>query len=245
MSILVVGAGAVGGYLGAQLLAAQRNVTFLVHPGRWARLNAEGLRIRRGNGVEAIPVDAVTVSELRGHYDLVVLAVRSNAVPSAIDDIAGVITSGTRIIPVVNGVRHLWLLTAAFGQELVFAAEAKLATSMLSDNTIEEVVPGIQFELGQIDGGRSPALSHTVTELDVANIAVTIRDDPVAAMWEKFAFITAAAVLTCSSATTSAPWHEHRADPNSRALLLPKSPQWPPPRGTGRHRQRGPSWRRS
>jgi 2-dehydropantoate 2-reductase len=197
MSILVVGAGAVGGYLGAQLLAAQRNVTFLVHPGRWARLNAEGLRIRRGNGVEAIPVDAVTVSELRGHYDLVVLAVRSNAVPSAIDDIAGVITSGTRIIPVVNGVRHLWLLTAAFGQELVFAAEAKLATSMLSDNTIEEVVPGIQFELGQIDGGRSPALSHTVTELDVANIAVTIRDDPVAAMWEKFAFITAAAVLTC------------------------------------------------
>jgi 2-dehydropantoate 2-reductase len=40
-------------------------------------------------------------------------------------------------------------------------------------------------------------LSHTVAELDVANITVTIRDDPVAAMWEKFAFITAAAVLTC------------------------------------------------
>jgi 2-dehydropantoate 2-reductase len=197
MSILIVGAGAVGGYLGAQLLAAERNVTFLVHPGRRARLNAEGLRIRRSNGVETIPVDAVTVSELRGHYDLVVLAVRSNAVPSAIDAIAGAITSGTRIVPVVNGVRHLWLLTAAFGQELVFAAEAKLATSMLSDNTIEEVAPGIQVEIGQLDGGRSPALSHTVAELDVANIAVTIRDDPVAAMWEKFAFITAAAVLTC------------------------------------------------
>lgn len=137
-----------------------------------ARLDAEGLRIRRGNGVEAIPVDAVTASELRGNYDVVVLAVRSNAVPSAIDDIAGAITPGTRIVPVVNGVRHLWLLTAAFGQELVFAAQAKLTTPMLSDNIIDEVAPGIHVEIGQLDGGRSQALSHTVAELDVQNIAV-------------------------------------------------------------------------
>ena len=197
VSILIVGAGAVGGYLGAQLLAADRNVTFLVHPARRARLTAEGLRIRRSSGVEAISVDAVTVSELRGGYDVVVLAVRSSAVPSAISDIAGAITSGTRIVPVVNGIRHLGLLTAAFGQDLVFGAQAKLATSMLSDNTIEEVAPGIQVEIGQLDGGRSQSLSHTAAELDVPNIAVTIRNDPVAAMWEKFAFITATAVLTC------------------------------------------------
>ena len=88
------------------------------------------------------------------------------------DDIAYAITPGTRIVLVVNGVRHLWLLTAAFGQELVFAAQAKLTTPMLSDNTIEEVAPGIQVEIGQLDGGRSQALSHTVAELDVQNIAV-------------------------------------------------------------------------
>lgn len=197
MSILIVGAGAVGGYLGAQLLAAERNVTFLVHPARLARLTAEGLRIRRSNGVEAIPVDAMTVSELRGSYDVVVLSVRSSAVPSAINDIAGAITSGTRIIPVVNGnsapVATHRRLRAGPG----VWCRCKLATSMLSDNTIEEVAPGIQVEIGQLDGGRSAALSHTVAELDVQNITVTIRDDPVAAMWEKFAFITAAAVLTC------------------------------------------------
>lgn len=197
MSVLIVGAGAVGGYLGAQLLAAERDVTFLVHPARLARLTAEGLRIRRGNDIEAIPVKAVTVSELSGSYDLVVLAVRSSAVPSAINDIARVITSDTRIIPVVNGIRHLRLLTAAFGQDLVFGANAKLATSMLSDNTIEEVVPGVQIEIGQLDGGRSQALSRTVAELDVQNITMAIRNDAVAAMWEKFAFITATAVLTC------------------------------------------------
>jgi 2-dehydropantoate 2-reductase len=197
VSILIVGAGAVGGYLGAELLAGGRNVTFLVHPARLARLSAEGLRIRRSNGVEAITVNAVTVSELRGHYDIVVLAVRSNAVPSAINDVAGTTTPNTRIISVVNGIRHLSLLTDAFGRDVVFGADAKLATSMLPDNTIQEIAPGIQVEIGQLDGDRSEALSRTATELDVDNIAVTIRDDVVAAMWEKFAFITATAVLTC------------------------------------------------
>jgi 2-dehydropantoate 2-reductase len=57
--------------------------------------------------------------------------------------------------------------------------------------------PGIQFEIGQLDGGGSHALSRTVDELQVDNIAVTIRNDALAAMWEKFAFITSTAALTC------------------------------------------------
>jgi 2-dehydropantoate 2-reductase len=197
MSTLIVGAGAVGGYLGSLLISAGHDVTFLVRPARLERLTTDGLRIRRSNGVDAVPAHAVTTSGLRGPYDVVVLAVRSNMVASAIDDLTGTITPDTRIVPVVNGIRHLSLLTDAFGQDVVLGATARLATSMLPDGTIEEVVPGIQFEIGQLDGGRSHALSRTVDELDVDSIAVTIRNDAVAAMWEKFAFITSTAALTC------------------------------------------------
>ena len=197
MSTLIFGAGAVGGYLGSLLLAAGRDVTFLVRPARLERLTTDGLRIRRSNGVDAIPVHAVTASGLRGPYDVVVLAVRSNMVASTIDDLTDAITPDTRIVPVVNGIRHLSLLTEAFGQDVVLGATARLATSMLPDGTIEEVDPGIQFEIGQLDGGRSHALSRTVDELEADNIAVTIRNDAVAAMWEKFAFITSTAALTC------------------------------------------------
>ena len=197
MSTLIVGAGAVGGYLGSQLLAAGRDVTFLVRPARLARLTTDGLRIRRSNGVDAIRIHAVTAAGLRGPYDVVVIAVRSNMVASAIDDLTGAITPDTRIIPVVNGIRHLSLLTDAFGQDVVLGATAKLATSMGPDGTIEEVAPGIQFEIGQLDGGRSHSLSRTVDELEVDNIVVTIRSDAAAAMWEKFAFITSTAALTC------------------------------------------------
>jgi 2-dehydropantoate 2-reductase len=82
MGILIVGAGAAGGYLGAQLVDAGRDVTFLVHPGARARL-ASGLRIRRGADVVTIPVNAVTAEDVDTGHDVVVVAVRTDAVESA------------------------------------------------------------------------------------------------------------------------------------------------------------------
>jgi 2-dehydropantoate 2-reductase len=87
MSTLIVGAGAVGGYLGSLLISAGCDVTFLVRPARLERRSTDGLRIRRSNGIDAVPAHAVTASGLRGPYDVVVLAVRSNMVASVIDDL--------------------------------------------------------------------------------------------------------------------------------------------------------------
>src|SRR5579862_8958536 len=50
MRILVVGAGAVGGYFGARLAAAQRDVTFLVRPYRAAKIASHGLQILSPHG---------------------------------------------------------------------------------------------------------------------------------------------------------------------------------------------------
>jgi 2-dehydropantoate 2-reductase len=197
MSVLVVGAGAAGGYLGAQLVTAGRDVRFLVHPGTLARLNAHGLRVRGSGGVSSIPVNAVTASELHGSADVVILGVRSDVVASAVDDIRGVITPDTRVVPVINGVAHLSVLTAAFGDTVVLGGTARLATSMEADGTIHEVAPGVALEVGQLDGGTSAALDRVVAELSVANVAVRVRPDVRTAMWEKFAMITSTAVLTC------------------------------------------------
>ena len=196
MSVLIVGAGATGGFLGAQLADAGRDVTFLVHPGARARL-AAGLRIRRGADVVAIPVNAVTAADVDATYDVVVVAVRADAVQSAIRDVGAAVSDVTRIVPLMNGMRHLSLLTAAFGQDRVLGGATRLATSLLPDGTIDVLTPGIQMEIGQLDGAGSAALDGVVAELSVPNIAVTVRRDVIAAMWEKFAFIASTAVLTC------------------------------------------------
>ena len=200
MKTLVVGAGATGGYIGAQLVRAGRDVTFLVRSRALSRLAAEGIRIRGRNGVSTTKVNAVSTSDLSSSYDVVVMAVRSSAVGSAVDDFRPAGGVGTRIIPLTNGMAHLSTLTTAFGTAAVLGAAAKLATSLLPDGTIEEVQPGAVLEIGSIDGadgGDGGDLGAIAAELAVDGVALSVTSTVLATMWEKFAFITATSVLTC------------------------------------------------
>jgi 2-dehydropantoate 2-reductase len=62
MRILVVGAGATGGYFGARLAQAGRDVTFLLRGARAAQVRADGLRLT-GQGAEEIVPAAVVTSD--------------------------------------------------------------------------------------------------------------------------------------------------------------------------------------
>ena len=79
LKILVVGAGATGGYFGGQLAQASHNgltdteVTFLVRPKRADILKENGLRIESSEGGITLPVKTVQHTELTWEYDLVLL----------------------------------------------------------------------------------------------------------------------------------------------------------------------------
>jgi 2-dehydropantoate 2-reductase len=197
VTVLIVGAGAAGGYIGERLIAAGRDVTFLVHPQTLARLTPGGLRLRLGEDVRTVRVNAVTAADLNDTYDVILIAVRTSAVESAIDDIRSAVGPDSRIVPIMNGIRHLSLLTAAFGAQHVLGAATRLIASMSDDGTIAVVVPGIDMQIGLVDGGDTEGVARTLAELETPDIAVTVRDDVIAAMWEKFAFITSTAAVTC------------------------------------------------
>jgi 2-dehydropantoate 2-reductase len=74
MRTLVVGAGATGGFFGARLAQAGRDVTFLVRPGRVSALAFRGLRVPGLGRDDVIKPSLVTGGELAGSYDLVLLA---------------------------------------------------------------------------------------------------------------------------------------------------------------------------
>lgn len=197
MKTLIVGAGATGGYIGVQLIQTGRDVTFLVRPKTLSRIRSDGIRIRSGGGESSTHVHAITPDDLDTTYDAVILAVRSDAVASAIDDVRPAVGADTKIIPLTNGMAHLATLVDAFGDGTVLGAAAKLATSMLPDGLIDEVAPGVQLEMGQLDGSRSAELDRLATEFAVAGISVMVSNAIRMVMWEKFAFIASTAVLTC------------------------------------------------
>src|SRR4030081_3061904 len=84
MRILVVGAGAIGGYFGGRLLEAGRDVTFLVRPRRAAELTSTGLVIRSRLGDVSIPAPrTITADALRDPLDLILLSCKASDLATA------------------------------------------------------------------------------------------------------------------------------------------------------------------
>jgi 2-dehydropantoate 2-reductase len=88
MRILVLGAGAVGGYFGGRLSEAGRDVTFLVRPARAALLRESGLVVTSPLGDFHIPVQTTTANHLSGTYDVVLLTAKHYGLDEAIEAIS-------------------------------------------------------------------------------------------------------------------------------------------------------------
>lgn len=205
MKILIVGAGATGGYIGARLARAGRDVTFLVRPRTRDRLTSSGIRIRSADStVTATPVHTVTAETLDRTFDVVILAVRNDAVAAAIEDFAGAVGRDSVIVPVVNGVAHLDMLTARFGADRVCGGAAQMVTS-LDAGVVQEIRPGATIQIGRVDSGSVDRLRELAAHLTVDDLVTTVSDRIVEVMWTKFAFITATAALTCLLRSTIGP----------------------------------------
>jgi ketopantoate reductase len=78
--ILVVGAGAVGGYFGARLAEANRDVTFLVRARRADEIKEKGLQIVSPHGDLTLRPRMITAGQIKGSYDdIILLGVKSYA----------------------------------------------------------------------------------------------------------------------------------------------------------------------
>ena len=131
MRILVLGAGALGGYFGGRLAEAGGDVTFLVRPARAARLAERGLVIESPFGNAALAVNPVT--EAGPGYDLVLLTCKAYDLDGAIEAIRPAMQEGTAVLPVLNGLAHIDKLQAAFGSENVLGGLAKIQATMAAD----------------------------------------------------------------------------------------------------------------
>ncbi len=127
MRILVVGAGATGGYFGARLAEIGRDVTFLVRPARAEKLADGGLRVSSPVGdVHIAEPQTVTAETLdkSGPFDLVILSAKAYDLDGAVADLRPAVGPQTTVLPILNGFRHLDVLDEAFGSERCSAAVA-------------------------------------------------------------------------------------------------------------------------
>jgi len=129
MKILVLGAGAIGGYYGARLLQAGADVSFAVRAQRRDALDREGLAVHSALGNFNGPVRTVDAKAIGGTWDAVLLACKGYDLAQAIDDVAPAIGPDSVLLPFLNGVG----VRATVGQILATAPGRTLVERAIAE----------------------------------------------------------------------------------------------------------------
>jgi 2-dehydropantoate 2-reductase len=198
MKVLILGAGAIGGYLGGRLTAAGLDTTLLVRPARKAQLDRDGLRLTSVYGDLNIPLTTVTTDDPGDGYDVAIITCKAYDVEAGIAAVMPAVGPDTMVVPVLNGIGHIATLNAAFGEDRVLGGTVQISAARQPDGSIKHMNDWRWLRFGEQGGG----LSERVIALRDA-FAVAEGLEPVALenamqeMWEKFVHLATAAGMTC------------------------------------------------
>ena len=199
MRVLVVGAGATGGYFGARLVEAGGDVTFLVRPARAEKLAAEGLQLRSPVGDYHIDKpQTVTADRLgqAGPFDLVLLSCKAYDLDTAIADVAPAVGPGTTVLPILNGMRHLDALDARFGADRVLGGSCSIVATLTKSGEIRQMSELHSLTYGERDGTRSDRVGAIEALMQGVKFQARASDKILLEMWEKWVFLATLAGST-------------------------------------------------
>src|SRR5215471_9258092 len=197
MRVLVVGAGAIGGYFGGRMLQAGRDVTFLVRPKRAGELAAAGLVIKSPNGdVTLKNPPTVQADTLKDKFDVVLLSCKAYDLQDAIKSFAPAVGDKTAIIPLLNGMLHLDMLDSKFGRERVLGGLCAIAVTLNDKREVVQLQPMQSLTFGERDGKTSERV-RAIAEVFAGVSGATTSEHVMQDMWEKWVFLAAIAASTC------------------------------------------------
>ena len=198
MRFLIIGAGALGGYYGGMLLRGGADVTFLVRPRRAAQLAERRLVIKMPDGEYSAPVKTVLSSAVGGPYDVVFVACKAYGLKAAIDDFAPALRSDGAVLPVLNGINHVAVLSERLGAARVLGGVTLFSVVLTPEGDI--LVPGVgktgQTSIGELTGERSARCEQIAGAFVAGGVPATISDNIVAEMWAKFSCFAGATAVS-------------------------------------------------
>ncbi len=196
MRILIVGAGATGGYFGARLAQVGRDVTFLVRERRFKQLQQNGLVLCTPQGVEKLQPQLAQVGSLRGAYDLIILTVKSFGLAQAMEDIAPAVDEQTLIMPLLNGMRHIDLLRDRFGDKVI-GGLVKINATLGEQGEVVQMTSLHQIYYGALDGRNDTRLQRVDEALRAASVETFFSDNIIGELWEKWLLLSTLGAVCC------------------------------------------------
>lgn len=197
MNVLMLGAGATGGYFGGRLCEAGRNLTFLVREHRAAQLRGNGLVIRSPQGDLRIRPRVLVSGHVHETFDLVILACKAWDLEAAMTAIAPAVGADTAVLPLLNGLGHFDVLDARFGPDRVLRGLCSIAVQLGSDGAIEHLTRMHALRFGEADNARTPRIEAIDALMHDCRFDGRASQDIGQALWEKWVMLASLAAMTC------------------------------------------------
>ena len=206
MKIAIVGAGAIGGYLGAKLAIAGEDVTFIARNKNLAAINAKGFRLILEDGSEQHAPTAKAVQDMAeaGPQDAVLLTVKAHQVKDLLPGLRALFGPQTVVVTMINGVPWWYfhklagpyegrqlesvdpggLLARHIEPERVIGSIVYPAAELVEPGVVK-VIEGNRFTLGEPDGQRTPRIEALSQAMIRAGFKSPVSKDIRSEIWVK------------------------------------------------------------
>jgi len=206
MKIAVVGAGAIGGYLGARLSAAGEEVTFIARGANLAAIQSNGLKLIEEDGTEFRTTTARAVEKARdaGAHDAVLLTVKAHQVAAIAESLTHLCHAQTTIVTMQNGIPWWYFhkhageyegmpvrsadpdgsIAGSIDPGRIIGSVVYPAANLISPGVVQ-VVEGNRFTLGELDGSTSSRVQAISAALTQAGFKAPVISDIRSEIWLK------------------------------------------------------------
>ncbi|MEY4265663.1 MAG: hypothetical protein RIS90_198 [Pseudomonadota bacterium] len=206
MKIAVVGAGAIGGYLGAKLSIAGEDVTFIARNQNLAAIQSQGFRLVLEDGTEQHAPQARAVQRMAdaGPQDVVLITVKAHQVADLLPDLTQLIGPNTMVVTMINGIPWWYfhqlpgpfqgrgLTSVDPGGRIASCIDGRHLIGSVVYPAAELVAPGVvrviegnRFTLGEPDGSRSERIERLSQAMMRAGFKAPVSKDIRSEIWLK------------------------------------------------------------
>jgi 2-dehydropantoate 2-reductase len=206
MKIAIIGAGAIGGLVGARLALAGEEVSFLVRGANLEAIRRNGIKLVEADGTEKATRNVVATNDYGevGPVDVVVLAMKAHQVEAVVPELPKLLGPQTVIIPMQNGIPFWYfhghggalagstvktvdpdgVLMKQIPAERILGCVVYPASELSAPGVVHHI-EGDRFPLGELDGRTTERLQKVCDTFVRAGFKAPVLEDIRAEMWLK------------------------------------------------------------
>lgn len=196
MKILILGAGAVGGYFGGRLIEKGEDVTFLVREKRQQQLREHGLQIRSPHGDISVRPKTILATADDDPFDVVLLATKAYHLADGLKSIEPFVREYTMIIPLLNGIEHMEEIRGFFSPAQVLGGLCFIESTLDENGTIIQSSAIHDLVFGEWNGKKTERVERLEEVFSETRANFHLSENIQQDMWHKYLFISTLAGIT-------------------------------------------------